>query len=162
MNRVLVLAWGNPSRGDDALGPELVRRLEALSAQNAAAWRDHEFLTDFQLQPEHATDLADRDRVLFADAAAAGRAPFSFSRLRPERDRSFTSHAMSPSAVLAVYRQVFAQEPPDAYLLAIRGESFELGESMSAAAERNLEAALELATRLLDTPTAADQLRGEG
>ena len=114
----------------------------------------------------HAENTKDEDIVLgcqvFADAAAAGRAPFSFSRLRPERDRSFTSHAMSPSAVLAVYRQVFAQEPPDAYLLAIRGESFELGESMSAAAERNLEAALELATRLLDTPTAADQLRGEG
>lgn len=155
-----MLAWGNPSRGDDALGPELVRRLEALSAQKAGAWRDHEFLTDFQLQPEHATDLAERDLVLFADAAAEGRAPFSFSRVRPARDHSFTSHAMSPSAVLAVYRQVFEREPPEAYLLAIRGESFELGEPMSARAERHLDAALALTARLLDAPDAADELHG--
>ena len=56
---------------------------------------------------------------------------------------------MSPAAVLAVYREVFRCEAPDAYLLAIRGASFELGEPMSAAAERHLEAALELAVRLL-------------
>jgi len=162
MSRVLVLAWGNPSRGDDALGPELVRRLEELSAQKAEAWRDYEFLTDFQLQPEHATDLAERDLVLFADAAATGRAPFSFSRVRPARDPSFSSHAMSPSAVLSVYRQVFEQEPPDAYLLAIRGESFELGRPMSAGAQRHLDAALALAARLLDAPAAANELRAHG
>ena len=161
MKRVLVLAWGNPSRGDDALGPELVQRLERLAGQKAGAWRDHEFLTDFQLQPEHATDLAERDLVLFADASAAGRAPFSFSRVSPARDPSFTSHAMSPPAVLAVYRQVFGREPPEAYLLAIRGESFELGEPMSDGAERHLEAALALTVRLLDASDPADELRSD-
>jgi len=161
VTRVLVLGWGNPSRGDDALGPELVRRLEALSAHKAPAWHHHEFLTDFQLQPEHAIDLAERDVVLFADAAAVGRAPFSLSRVNPARDRSFTSHAMSPSAVLATYREVFDREPPDAYLLAIRGERFELGEPMSAAAQRHLDCALGLAAQLLDAPHAAGQLCSE-
>jgi len=151
--RLLVLGWGNPSRGDDALGPELVRRLEALALERSE-WRDYEFLTDFQLNPEHAMDLAQRDLVLFADASVEAQAPFSFSRLQPVQDRSFTSHALSPSAVLAVYHQVYGSEPPDAYLLAIRGETFELGEPMSAAARRHLEAALAHAIEVLDAPHA--------
>jgi hydrogenase maturation protease len=154
---VLVLGWGNPSRGDDAMGPELVRRLEALAPERPG-WREHAFLTDFQLQPEHALDLAEHDLVLFADASVSAGDPYTFSRLQPERDRSFTSHAMSPSAVLAVYRQLFGREAPDAYLLAMHGEAFELGEPMGEPAERRLEAALALGVRLLDAPDAVDSL----
>lgn len=163
MTRVLVLGWGNPSRGDDALGPELVRRLEAL-ARERAGWREHGFLADFQLHPEHALDLADRDLVLFVDASTAAAAPFCLSRLAPVRDRSFTTHAMSPSAVLAVYGDMFAREPPHAYLLAIRGETFELGEPMSTAAERHLEAALSLAVSVLDKPQMVppDEVNADG
>lgn len=157
--RVLVLGWGNPSRGDDALGPELVGRLEALAADRPR-WRHHVFLTDFQLHPEHALDLAERDLVLFADASIEVRAPFSLSRVAPAQDRSFTTHAMSPSAVLAVYRQMFDQEPPHAYLLAIRGEAFELGEPMGTAAAHHLEAALTVAVSMLDAPEAAPPLSG--
>ncbi len=157
MSRVLVLGWGNPSRGDDALGPELVRRLEALAAARIA-WRAHAFLTDFQLQPEHATDLLDRDVVLFADASVDTRAPYSFARVRRARDPSFTSHAMSPSAVLAVYHQVFEREPPAAYVLAIRGQTFDLGDAMSAAAAQHLEAAVTLASHLLDAPAGMERL----
>ena len=154
---MLVLGWGNPSRGDDALGPELVRQLETL-AQERRGWREHAFLTDFQLHPEHALDLAQRDLVLFADASIEVSAPFSLSPLVPAQDHSFTSHAMSPSAVLAVFRQMFDRKPPDAYLLAIRGEAFELGEPMSPSALRHLEAALELAVRVLDEPHAIHSL----
>jgi hydrogenase maturation protease len=157
---VLVLGWGNPSRGDDALGPELVHHLEALAPERPG-WREHAFLTDFQLQPEHALDLAQRELVLFADASACAGEPYTFSRLQPQRDQSFTSHALSPSAVLAVYRQLFGREPPDAYLLAIHGEAFALGEPMSAPAQRRLEAALALAIRFLDAPGAVHSLLGE-
>jgi len=152
-----VLGWGNPSRGDDALGPELVRRLESI-ASGRVDWQAHAFVTDFQLQPEHATDLIDRDLVLFVDAAQGTLAPYSFTRVRRARDPSFTTHAMNPAAVLAVYHQVYEREPPDAYVLAMRGESFELSEAMSEAGARHLEAALELAARLLDTPDSADRL----
>jgi hydrogenase maturation protease len=157
VSRVLVLGWGNPSRGDDALGPELVRRLEALAGERNG-WHAHAFLTDFQLQPEHATDLLDCDLVLFADADLRCAAPYSFTRVQRARDPSFTTHAMSPAAVLAVYHQVFEREPPDAYVLGMRGEQFELGDAMSATALHHLDAALSLAARLLDAPELADQL----
>lgn len=160
MTRVLVLGWGNPSRGDDALGPELVRRLEALAPERTG-WRQHAFLTDFQLQPEHALDLAQHDLVLFADASVAAGEPYTFSRVQPERDASFTSHALSPSALLAVHRQLFGGEAPEAYLLALRGEAFELGQALSAPARGRLEAALALAVKLLDAPAAVSSLLAE-
>lgn len=98
-------------------------------------------LTDFQLQPEHALDLDGCARVLFVDASVSCVPPYVFDRLRPVRDFGYTTHAMKPEALLAVFRQVTGREPPPAWLLTIRGFSFELGEPISAGAQAHLEAA---------------------
>lgn len=147
--QTLIFAWGNPSRGDDALGPEFLACIEGLAGPGV------ELLTDFQLQPEHATDLRGRELVLFVDASVSAPAPFGFRRVQAGRDASFTSHAMTPGAVLAAYRDAFGAEPPPAFLLAIRGERFELGEPMGDAARRNLEVAVEFARVLLGAPDPA-------
>ena len=140
----LVFAWGNPGRGDDALGP--------LFAEAVEAWRLRgvECLTDFQLQVEHALDLRGRRRVLFVDASLDAPPPCLLTRLGPARDASFTSHAMSPAALLQVYADVEDEAPPPAWLLAIRGEHWGLGEPPSAAALAHLAEALALAMRWLD------------
>ncbi|MBK7540866.1 MAG: hydrogenase maturation protease [Candidatus Competibacteraceae bacterium] len=145
---LLILAVGNPSRGDDALGPLLLERLAGLREQGGG-WDDIELLTDFQLQIEHAVDLEGRKLVLFVDASVSCPPPCQFTRLQPARDSSYTSHALTPAAVLHVYEQINSSPPPPAFLLAIRGESFELGESLSPAAKANLMAALEFVGRLL-------------
>lgn len=133
---LLVFGWGNASRGDDALGPLFIERLRALALPGV------DCLDDYQLQPEHALDLAGRAGVLFVDASLTGAAPFAVSALQPGRDASFSSHAMSPAALLQAYIDVHGSAPPPATLLAIRGERFGLGEPMSDAAMANLEAAL--------------------
>ena len=132
---VLVLAIGNPSRGDDALGPLAAQRLAELALPVEA-------LTDFQLQVEHALDLLGRSLVVFIDAAASGVAPFELRPLLPAADASHTSHSLSPAAVLDAYRRLTGAEPPPARLLAIRGHDFELGAPLSRAAAANLQAAL--------------------
>jgi hydrogenase maturation protease len=146
VKRVSVLAWGNPSRGDDAIGPRLVEALAAQSARHPD-WAAHAFITDFQLQPEHALDLDGADLVLFADASAAAPAPFAFGRVQPSPDRSFTTHSLSPQALLAVHAGISSQRTPPAWLLAVRGEGFALGEAMSAGAEAGLAEALALVAR---------------
>ncbi len=146
---VLILACGNPSRGDDALGPLFLDRLAALQEQRGDHWNDVELLTDFQLQIEHAVDLENRVLALFVDASVSCPAPYQFTRLQPIRDASYTSHALSPAAVLHVYQQIYHAPPPPAFQLAIRGESFELGEPLSTVAEAHLAAALTFAERLL-------------
>jgi len=132
---VLVLAVGNPSRGDDAIGPALAARLEA------AALPDVEVIVEFQLQVEHALDVAGRERVIFVDAGTGTPAPFELRRLEVAAEFLHTSHALPPEAVLATCRRVTGDEPPEAWLLCVRGESFALGEGLGTGATANLEAA---------------------
>ena len=154
---LLVLAVGNPSRGDVALGPLAAQRLAELALPGV------EVLTDFQLQVEHALDLLGRSAVVFVDAAAGGDAPYELRPLAPAADASHTSHSLSPAAVLDAYRRLTGAEPPPARLLAIRGHEFELGAPPSRAASANLRAALaalapclrETLTRVREPPLPA-------
>ncbi|MEP7181863.1 MAG: Ni/Fe hydrogenase [Betaproteobacteria bacterium] len=152
MTSLVILAWGNPSRGDDALGPEFLRRAGPLVA---ATPLDIALVTDFQLQPEHAADLVGRDLALFVDASLVAPAPFSFDTVFPARDRTFTSHALSPAALLAVCADAFPPPAPGGFTLAIRGERFELGEPIGVAAASSLDHALAFLRWLLATPDAA-------
>ncbi len=140
---ILIFTWGNPSRGDDALGPAMFDMLEQRLPDGV------EVLTDFQLQIEHAIDLEGRERVLFVDASTSANAQFEIRPLMPERDASYTTHAMSPESLLSVYRQVNHREPPPSWMLSIRGYEFGLGLPMSAQARQNLNAAFEHILALL-------------
>lgn len=148
---LLVFAYGNPSRGDDALGPQLLDLLAESRAQHPE-WPDFELVTDFQLQVEHATDLEGRDLVLFIDASVSCPTPFLFSRLQPTQDARYTTHEMSPQAVLHVYEQVYRKPVPPSFLLSVRGENFDLGEPLSPAAVENRDAALALLVQLCSQP----------
>ena len=64
---------------------------------------------------------------------------FEYQQIKAERDDSFTTHAMSPASVLAVYHQINHCEPPPSYLLTIRAYEFGLGLEMSEQAKSNLE-----------------------
>jgi hydrogenase maturation protease len=145
--RIVLFGYGNPSRGDDALGPLLLERAEAwLGTRPDLAV---EPVADFQLQIEHALDLQDRDLALFLDADVACMAPFALRRAVPRQDDSYTTHELSPETVLHVCREVTGQEPPPAFILSLHGESFELGEPLSPPAARNLEAAWAFLQQLL-------------
>ena len=139
---ILVFAYGNPSRGDDALGPAMYELLKKQQRKNGLL-TDMELLTDFQLQIEHATDLHNRRRVIFVDASMTALPPYEFNPVLPEQDLSYTTHAMTPAAVLAVYQQIHRQSPPATYLLSIRGYRFQLGESLSSQARSHLQTAFE-------------------
>jgi hydrogenase maturation protease len=146
---ILLLAVGNASRGDDALGPLLAERIEALLLPGV------EVQVEYQLQIEHALDLLGRRAVLFVDASVAAPAPYALTELCPTRDASFSTHALSPAAVLQSYVDTVGQAPPSAWQLAIRGEAFELGEPLSATAKANLVVAVDAARQWV----AQDPLR---
>lgn len=152
---LLILAVGNPSRGDDALGPMLLDRLRE------AADSDVEYIEDFQLQVEHALDLAGRQAVLFVDAALPGAAVgASLTPLRADAQVPPASHALRPQAVLCVAQQLPDPVPP-AWQLAIEGERFALGEGLSPCAQQNLEAAVELARNWVAARRAEQPVKPE-
>jgi len=138
---LLVLAVGNPSRGDDALGPMLADMVER------AALPGVDVITEFQLQVENALDLEDRERVIFVDACTGTEGPFVLREAGAAAEFLHTSHALSPEAVLATYQRVMDEAPPPSTILCVRGESFGLGEGLSEAAAKNLQTA---ARALLD------------
>lgn len=152
---LLVFGWGNPSRGDDALGPLFVAQLRA-SLDEAGVQHGVEFLEDFQLQVEHALDLLGRRHVLFVDASLDCTAPFETTTLQAARDTSFTTHAMSPESVLQVFRDLYRTEPPPCTQLAIRGTAFGLGEPAGDAALANLALALAWGRRWVASSGLAD------
>ncbi|WP_333823181.1 hydrogenase maturation protease [Pinisolibacter sp.] len=145
-NRLVVLGWGNDARGDDGLGPLLLGRIAALDLPHVTV------VEDFQLQIEHAMDLEAADLALFLDASVAAPAPFAFTETGPRDDASHSTHALSPEAVLAVFARVLGRDPPPAFVLAMRGEAFELGSGLGAAAAEGLDAAWAFVWPLIETP----------
>lgn len=144
----LIIGIGNPSRGDDALGPAAIDAIALLIEQHPE-WDAVELVTDFQLQIECVTDLAGRRRIVFIDAAASGAATFAFDALAPRADASISTHALSPASLLTVFRNFHGTDAPPSYLLAIRGFDFDLGVPLSDAARSNLQAALAMLAQWL-------------
>lgn len=159
----LVVAIGNASRGDDALGPALAARLAALAAAagapeahqaNEAADADEthaahgagdaggarvEIAERYQLQLEDLLLLQGRRGVLFVDAARAPAEP-DCRPLAPSAGATAFTHALAPAVLLGLYRRVLGTEPPPAWLLALPGRQWELGAPLSDLGRRSLEA----------------------
>ncbi len=151
----VVLAAGNRSRGDDAIGPLL---LDRLASWLAAVGRSGEFelIDDYQLQIEHALDLQGRRLALFIDAGWRTRVPLEFYAVAPAQapTRSNT-HELSPQGVLNVYRQVGLAKPPPSFILCVRGEQFNLGAGLSEPAKAHMEAAWQQLALLCARPELA-------
>ncbi len=143
---ITVCAWGNESRGDDAVGSVLARRLIGLENPSVEVIEDH------QLNIEHVMDIHDDVPVLFVDASVAIDSGYRVERLAAVRDDSISTHSISPQALLHLYRQTLGKNPPEAYLLHVCGKRFGLGESISDATESYVDEAWQFLSKLLSGP----------
>jgi len=151
---VVVFAIGNPSRGDDAIGPLLCARLDAwLLARGLAA--GVELIEDFQLNIEHAIDLHGRSLALFIDAAVNQETAVVFRQIAPSATMTHSSHALPPEAVLQVYLQTEGAPPPPSFVLAVRGVAFALGEAPGASAQAAMDEAMQRLELLFAQPQLA-------
>jgi hydrogenase maturation protease len=138
MTRVLILAYGNPLRGDDGLGWH--------AAQALAGEIDGETVRVLfceQLTPDLAETASACRRIIFIDASVS-EAPgvVSCRRLKPSSGSpgSFT-HEISPEGLLAWTRALFGSTP-DASLVSVGAESFEFGQGLSPSVAKSLPALL--------------------
>ena len=119
----LVVALGNPLRGDDGAGRAVG---EALEEEGLPV------LTVHQLGPELADDVARAAAVAFVDAAAEGDpGEVRVRRLRPAAGALASTHALAPEAVLALAERLYGAAPP-AVLVTVTGRDFGLREGISA------------------------------
>lgn len=145
MTSLVVLAVGNDARGDDALGPLLMTRLEALDPPGVAR------VLDFQLQVEHALDLDGVALALFVDAHCRQEVPVALAPIQAEPTTG-ASHALSPAQVLGVGRRI-GRAMPEAWLMSLAGADFSLGQGLSPVGQASLEAGWRCLQALLANPT---------
>ncbi len=140
--KILVFGLGNPARQDDGLGPAFISRLEKAKLPGLT------LEADYQLQVEDALLFSEQQLVVLVDALRSGKKPFVFKKIKPTGEASFTTHHLSPEALLYL-AQVLYERNPEVWLLGIRGYRFSLGEKLSPKAQENFEAAYKFLVKML-------------
>lgn len=134
--KTLVIGYGNPLRGDDALGHAAAEAIASLQIPNVEVIRVH------QLLPELCDNIKNADRVLFIDAAILDDAQgFRCERIHPIRSHVALGHHETAGNVLALAGELY-DRVPEAWLLSVAACSFEHGASISPFAQANLDTAL--------------------
>ncbi len=143
-----VFAWGNTARGDDAIGPILAERLRAQDLPGLRVIEDH------QLNIEHVFDLEACDAALFIDASIEIDEGYRLQRIGPSSDGNFSTHAISPQALLNVFEQTMKSPAPDSWLLHVAAREFELGTGPGSSARQSIEQAHAFLKNLLTNACA--------
>jgi len=106
VQRVLVIGYGNPYRGDDGFGPLAARAIEARGLDSV------EVIAARQLTPEMAIPLSCAGYAIFLDAAIGDRpGALCVTPVEP-CGSSVSSHHFEPGTLLALAKSVFGHAPP--------------------------------------------------
>jgi hydrogenase maturation protease len=144
--RILILGYGNPLRGDDALGVVAVQRLAGVMVDPAVR-----VMTAHQLLPEHAEPISRAELVIFIDICCdrpAGEVVLEEVAPAAAVSRSVTHH-FDPPALLAFGRRVFGGDPK-AYVVAVGGECFGCVEGLSPAVQAALPGVIDRVRELVN------------
>ena len=138
----LLLAIGNSARQDDGLGWAFMKALQQTNRFQG------QLQACYQLQIEDAELITRFPRVIFVDATSESLPDgFSWENVRPQNDFTFTTHALTPMAVLYLCQDLYNKHP-EAYLLKIQGEQWELQTGLSPNAKENLNKAIHFFAQL--------------
>lgn len=126
----LIIGYGNPIRGDDAVG---------LRVAELAAAKGYHAIAVTQLVPELAEPISQAERVVFVDCDTR-LSPGEISITEPESGQSFHG-ATNPSALLDLADDLYGRRP-EAIAIGIGPATLDLSESLSAIVESAVARAL--------------------
>jgi hydrogenase maturation protease len=132
----LLFGIGNSGRQDDGLGWAFLDRVEReMDFPGRLEYR-------YQLQVEDAELVSRMEHVIFVDSYAGTLSEgFQFAPCNAEAGFEFTSHELSPGAVLFLCSSLYGHSPR-ADLLTIQGSCWGLRIGLSAVAMCNLDSAI--------------------
>ena len=141
---------GNPSRGDDGIGPVLFQKMERWLHQQYTSQtekadtssNDIQLIECFQLEPELCCDIEDSTALMIIDASVID-SPRPWLEILTDshqdspQDTPVWTHAISPASLLTLFQKIYKKPPPPTYLLHIPGKQFDLGTSLSKSVEEH-------------------------
>jgi hydrogenase maturation protease len=142
---VLVIAWGNPLREDDAVAWHVLEGLRSLKPRPGlpALKLRHAH----QLMPEMAECVSRAAGVVFVDARRDGTpGEVRCEEIAPSAGQNPLAHSLSPQALLLFAEQLYGRAPK-AVVLSIAGERFGMGEELSPVVRRALPRAIRAVIR---------------
>jgi hydrogenase maturation protease len=139
----IVIGYGNELRGDDGIGPALVRQLDSLGLKGVST------LAVQQLTPELAALLAEHSHAIFVDACLNGDMEVRMERINSSTAHGYTAHIADPKDLLALTEQVYKRSP-EAWQVTIRGSDFDIGQEPTAGAMKGLQRGIELVRELIE------------
>ena len=145
--RILVIGFGSPIRGDDALGPIAAERLEERISNEQVR-----IITRHVLTTELVAEVSEATLVIYIDAAMEG--PIGevlCRRLAGASDAPMNiAHFFDPRELLAWARELYGQQP-EAYLVSVRGVTYDFAKyKLSSTVEAAVEPLLDQVCELID------------
>jgi hydrogenase maturation protease len=142
MKRALVLACGNPLRGDDAVALHIAKALvTGFCDEDTLVYSQHQWL------PEMAETISEVAMVIFVDASIeipAGEVAIQhLTSGQPVAGPQVMTHEMNPLTLLAMSRELYGKVPDEAFLVSVGGASFELSNQLSESARHAVPVALD-------------------
>lgn len=136
MAKSLVIGYGNSLRSDDSIG---VRVAEIVASWHLLEVRS---LSQPQLTPELAADLAQVDVVIFVDACQILDVDrVKLYSLKPLDSNELRSHFSDPRAILSLTQALY-EKCPQAWWVVVPGVNFQLGDRLSSVGEQGVSQAL--------------------
>lgn len=168
-NRALIIGYGNTYRRDDGVGLHVVNALRQRLGRSPLQ-QDEDGLDDLgypvdtlvlhQLLPELSESLAHYQRVIFVDAHTGGiQEDVRIVQVAEEYGFQAVTHHMSPGMLLTLAR-LAGGEPPDAYLISVKGDDFDYGTELSEACRARADQAVEEVLALLSPLGLAEYADG--
>lgn len=131
----LLVGIGNCGRKDDGLG----WKFAGLVSGSGKIFIDCEYR--YQLQVEDVLMTCHYDKIIFVDAThEVLEGGYKLKACPAAPHYYYSSHMQSPETILYLAKELYNKEP-EAYLLAITGKQWGLGNTLSAEAEMNLQKA---------------------
>ncbi len=140
---ILVIGYGNTLRGDDGAGPTVAAAIAARELPNVRA------VAVPQLMPELIDELELARFAIFIDARLGPAPPVLVASLVAANDGDcLPTHLGDPRALLALTWAVFGHAP-EAWLVTIGGDNFELRDTLSTVGRNHARTAQEHVEELI-------------
>jgi hydrogenase maturation protease len=134
---ILLAGIGNSIRKDDGIGPYICKKIEKFKMQGLTTAIYH------QLHTELVEEFLKYDYVIIADAAVEGEAVAFYPLTNEQINPVASSHHVNASLLVSLARQLYNKEL-HMMVCSVRGENFDMGESLSDAAKNNADQAVSI------------------